>query len=110
MNNWKKICPNSLDSFKKMGKQGFESWSSWKKEWANFHYFDYSFQLIDFLFCDAMARLEPRPPVFETSTCTIHNEHNRRTGIPSARFERSIPSIERMQTHVLNCAASGIGY
>jgi hypothetical protein len=39
---------------------------------------------------------------------TTHNTHNRHTSMPPAGFEPTIPSSERPQTHVLDCAATGI--
>ena len=41
---------------------------------------------------------------------TKHNTHNRRTSMPPARNEPAIPTSERMETHVLDRAATGIGH
>ena len=38
-----------------------------------------------------------------------HTTHNRQTSVPSAGFEPTVPANERPQTHVLDCAATGIG-
>jgi hypothetical protein len=40
---------------------------------------------------------------------TTHNTHNRITSIPRARFEPTISTGERPQTHALDRAATGIG-
>jgi hypothetical protein len=40
---------------------------------------------------------------------TTHNTHNRQTSMPSAGFELSIPAGERLQIHVLDRSATGIG-
>ena len=41
-------------------------------------------------------------PVVQTSTYTTHNKHNRRTSIPSAGLELTIPPTARLQNYVLN--------
>jgi hypothetical protein len=40
---------------------------------------------------------------------TTHNNHNSETSMPLAGFEITTPASERLQTHVLDCAATGIG-
>ena len=40
---------------------------------------------------------------------TTHNNHNRQTSMPQAGFEPTIPVSERLQTHALDRAATGIG-
>jgi hypothetical protein len=40
---------------------------------------------------------------------TTHNTHKRKTFMPSAGFEPTIPARERPQTHALDTAATGIG-
>jgi hypothetical protein len=49
-------------------------------------------------------------PVAETSVCTTHNTHKRQTFIPPTRFETAIPASERLQTHGLDRADTGIGW
>jgi hypothetical protein len=39
----------------------------------------------------------------------IHNTHNRQTSMPPAGFEPAIPASERLQTHALDRAVTGIG-
>jgi len=39
---------------------------------------------------------------------TTHNNHNRQTSTPPAEFEPTIPADERLQTHALDRAATGI--
>jgi hypothetical protein len=41
--------------------------------------------------------------------CTTHNKHNRRTSMPSVRYEPTSPAIKRTQTYVLDPTATGIG-
>ena len=41
---------------------------------------------------------------------TTHNTHNRRTSIPPAGFEPSIPPSEQPQTHAIERAATGISW
>ena len=54
-------------------------------------------------------------PLDEWSACrrelylTIHNTHKRQTSTPSAGIELAIPGSERLQTHALDRAATGIG-
>ena len=40
---------------------------------------------------------------------TTYNTHNRQTSMPPARFELTSPASERLQTHTLDRAATGIG-
>ena len=40
---------------------------------------------------------------------TSHNTHKRQTSMPPAEFEPAIPASKRLQTHILNRAATGIG-
>jgi hypothetical protein len=40
---------------------------------------------------------------------TTYNTHDRRTSMPQAGFEHTIPTSERPQTHALDRAATGIG-
>jgi hypothetical protein len=40
---------------------------------------------------------------------TSHNTHRVQTSMLPAGFEPAIPASERPQTHVLDCAATGIG-
>jgi hypothetical protein len=40
---------------------------------------------------------------------TTHNTHNRQTSIPPAGFEPTIPVSERLQTHAIDRADTGIG-
>ena len=40
---------------------------------------------------------------------TTHNTHRRQTSMPPAGFEPAIPASERLQTHALDRAATGIG-
>jgi hypothetical protein len=40
---------------------------------------------------------------------TSHNSHKIQTSMPPAGFEPAIPASERPQTHVLDCAATGMG-
>jgi hypothetical protein len=40
---------------------------------------------------------------------TTHNTHNRQTSMLTEGFEPTIPVSERLQTHALDCAATGIG-
>ena len=47
-------------------------------------------------------------PVAETSTCKTRNIYKKLTSIVSAVFEPAIPASERLQTHALDRAASGI--
>jgi len=44
--------------------------------------------------------------IAEGATYTTHNKQNRRTSMSSAGFEPAIPAIERLQTYVLDCAAT----
>jgi len=46
--------------------------------------------------------------IAETSKCIIHTINKRRTFIPPTRFEPAIPSRQRMQTHNLDSALTGI--
>jgi hypothetical protein len=39
---------------------------------------------------------------------TTHNTHKRQTSTPPAGFKTTIPTNERLQTHALNCTATGI--
>jgi hypothetical protein len=41
---------------------------------------------------------------------TTHNAHNRQTSMLPAGFEAAIPAGERLQTHVLDRSATGIGH
>jgi hypothetical protein len=41
---------------------------------------------------------------------TTHNTHNRQTSMPPMRFEPTISAGERLQTYVLDRAATGIGF
>jgi len=41
---------------------------------------------------------------------TTHNTHNRQTSMAPAGFEPAIPASERPQKHVLDPAATGIGF
>ena len=56
-----------------------------------------------------------RTPLDEWSACrrvfylTAHNTHNTQTPIPPAGFESPIPANERLQPHVLDGPATGIG-
>jgi len=45
----------------------------------------------------------------ETSTCTTHDTHNRKTSMSPAGFEPAIPANERPQNHALDIAETGIG-
>jgi hypothetical protein len=40
---------------------------------------------------------------------TTHNTHNRQTSMLAVGFEPAIPASERLQTHALDCTATGIG-
>ena len=48
-------------------------------------------------------------PVAETPTCTTYNIHKRWTSTPRAGFEPAITVSERLQSHALDRAATGIG-
>jgi len=48
-------------------------------------------------------------PVAETSTCTIHNTHDRHP-CPSVGFEPTVSAGERPQTHALDRAATGVDW
>jgi len=43
----------------------------------------------------------------EAATCTTHNNHKRRTFMPSTSFEPVIPAIKRLQTYALDSTATG---
>jgi len=40
---------------------------------------------------------------------TTHNTHKRKTSMPLAGIEPTVPASERLQSHALECAATGIG-
>jgi hypothetical protein len=48
-------------------------------------------------------------PVSETSTRTAQDTDKRQTSMPPVGFGPAVPAGERPQTHVLDCAATGIG-
>jgi hypothetical protein len=48
-------------------------------------------------------------PDAETYNLTTHNTPNRQTSMPLAEFELAILASEKMQTHALERAATGIG-
>ena len=56
-----------------------------------------------------------RTPLDEGSACrrdlylATNNTHNKQTFVPSAGFEPAIPAGDRLQTHVLDRSAAGIG-
>jgi len=45
----------------------------------------------------------------EGATYTTHNKHNRRTSMPSAVSEHTIPAVKRQQTYTLECTTIAIG-
>jgi hypothetical protein len=47
--------------------------------------------------------------VSEAATYTTHNQHNKRTSMPSAGFEPAIPKIKRLNTYALDRTAIWIG-
>ena len=47
--------------------------------------------------------------VAQAATYTTHSKPNRQTSVPSARFEPSIPGIEKPQNCSLDLTATGIG-
>jgi hypothetical protein len=47
--------------------------------------------------------------VAETSTCTKHNIHEKRTTTPPAGFEPAIPASDRPHIYALDRGAAGIG-
>jgi len=48
--------------------------------------------------------------VAEVATNTTHSKHNRRTCLPTAGFESTIPSVERPQTYVIDRTATDFGF
>jgi hypothetical protein len=40
---------------------------------------------------------------------TTHNTYNKQTSMPLVGFKPTISAGERLQTHALDCAATGIG-
>jgi len=47
--------------------------------------------------------------VAKVAPYTRHSIHNKRTSMPSAGFQLTIPAIEWLQTHALDHMATGIG-
>ena len=57
-----------------------------------------------------MTPLKSDQLIAEAATYITHNEHNRRTSIPSEGFEPPIPAIKQPQTNAIDHTATAIGF